>query len=96
MGKYVYMIFIKWAETTAETSREDHYQMMFPRLGELCTKHDVELLTAGFPVGPPEDVVFIFETDLPLDEFLEFRLKFLKLGEQKPWIHTKTIPILKF
>ena len=66
-----------------------------PKHNELCKEHNIELLAAGTPFGTDDDTVFLYEIDKPLDEFFEFRMKVVNIGEETLVAHTRTITVLK-
>jgi len=95
MGKYVYLCFVKLTERGLEKGLDYFSETWMPKHVELCKEHDIKLLAAGSPFGTVEDVVFVYETDRPLAEFFEFRMKLANLGEKGLIAHTKTITVLR-
>ena len=72
MGKYVYIRFIRWTKKARDIGSEYYENTWMPKHDELCEKHGVKLLKMGGAYGSQYHSAFIYETDKPLAEFIEF------------------------
>ena len=72
MGKYVYIRFVKLTKERDALGKEFFQNTWWPKHDEICKKHDVKILKRGAVYGVPYNMAFIYETDKPLDEYVEF------------------------
>lgn len=93
MGRYVYLCFVKWRENAHEKGYDYFVDTWFPRHERLCGEHGVELLKWGLPFGVEEDHIFIYETDLTVAEFQEFKGAVSHDSEERLWEYSKTIVV---
>ncbi len=94
MGKYVYIRLIRWYERAFELGREYFEKTYMPKHDELCKKHNVKLLKFGGAYGTPHHAVFIYETDIPLADFIEFINDFNNIHEERLIDFAETITVV--
>jgi len=61
-----------------------------PKLRSLCKEHGVELLKHTVPYGTVEQALYIFDTDIPLDEFQKFSQAIFAISEERLIEYSKT------
>ena len=90
MGQYAYLSFVKMTEEGVAKNREYWEKTWFPKHDEICEEYDVKLLKWGIPFGTVEEMLFIYETDLPLAEYQKFRGAVVGITEERLFAYTKT------
>ncbi len=93
MGRYVYLCFVKWLESAHEKGYEFFAGTWLPRHEELCRENGVELLRWGLPWGTAEDHVFIYETDMAVAEFQDFKGEVSRIDGERLWDYSRTIVV---
>jgi hypothetical protein len=73
MGKYMYISFVKWSDKFFELGMDYFRNTWMPKHDEICKKWGVELLKMGIPFGTVEESVFVYDTDLELSKYQDFR-----------------------
>ena len=73
MGKYMYISFVKWTDKALEKGSKYFRETWFPKHDEISKKWDVKLLKSGTSFGTVEQTVFVYETDLELSKYQDFR-----------------------
>ena len=91
MGQHVYLCFVKWGEKAKEKGEDYFVDTWLPLRGELCEEHGVKLLRWGLPFGVAEDHVYVYETDLPIAGFMEFKGAVSTVSGERLWDYSKTI-----
>ena len=94
MGKYVYIRFIRWNKIVFELGTEYWENTWMPKHDELCEKHGVKLLKRGGSYGNQYNSAWIYETDKPLAEFIEFTNDVGNLHEESIIDFTETITVV--
>ena len=89
MGKYMYLSFVKWTEKANQRDNDYWTNTWFPKHIEICKKWDVKLLKAGIPFGTVEDHLYVYETDLELSKYQDFRGEITNI-EEGIFDYTKT------
>ena len=70
----MYLSFMTWTKKTAELGGMTYFnETWFPKHDEICKKWDVKLLKRGIPFGTVETYLFVYETDLELSKYQDFR-----------------------
>lgn len=90
MGRYVYLCFVKWTERGVEKDMGYWQETWLPKHEKLCEEYNVKLLKMGIPFGTVEEALYIYETDLPLAEFQNFRNALTQIGNERLVAYTKT------
>jgi len=90
MGQYVYLCYVKWLESAHEKGPDYFRDVWLPRHDEFCEEHGVKLLKWGLPFGVIEDHIYIYETDLPIAEFQEFKGAVSSVSGERLWEYSKT------
>ena len=98
MGKYTYLFYLKWSREEIHKSaraltcaRHEYYDKEWkPKLLDLCKEHGVELLKDTGPFGTVEESLYIFDTDIPLDEFAKFSNAIFAIVEEDVIEYSKT------
>ncbi|GAJ03059.1 unnamed protein product, partial [marine sediment metagenome] len=94
MGKYVYIRFIRWRNKALELGSEYWKNTWMPKHDELCVKHGVKLLKRGGVYGIQYHSAFIYETDKPLAEYIEFANDLGNIHEERLIDLTETITVV--
>jgi hypothetical protein len=93
MGKYTYLFFVKWglAEEWLKLGGREYFDNEWtPKLRELCKEYGVELLKDTVPYGTVEQRLYIFDTDIPLDEFAKLSNAIFAIAEERLIEYSKT------
>lgn len=90
MGQYAYLSFAKLSEKGSAKNREYWEMTWFPKHEEICSEYGVKLLKWGIAFGTVEELVYIYETDLPLAEYQKFRGAVTGISEERLFAYTKT------
>jgi hypothetical protein len=90
MGQYVYLSFTKLTEKGSAKNREYWEKTWFPKHEEVCAKHGVKILKWGIPFGTVEELLYIYETDLPLAKYQVFRGDVVGISDERLFDYTKT------
>jgi hypothetical protein len=73
MGKYMYLSFVKWKDKAIKLGAEYFRKNWFPKHEKVCENWGVKVLKWGIPFGTIETHVFVYETDLELSKYQDFR-----------------------
>ncbi len=80
MGKYMYLSFMTWTKKIAELGGMTYFnETWLPKHDEVCKKWDVKFLKWGIPFGTVEESLFVYETDLELSKYQDFRGEILSI-----------------
>ncbi len=69
----MYLSNVKWTDKALEKGSEYFRETWFPKHDKICKKWDVKLLKWGTPFGSVEHTIFVYETDLELSKYQDFR-----------------------
>jgi len=69
----MYISFVKWKDKAYELGEDFWLKTWIPKHDELCKKWGVKLLKMGIPFGTVETNVYVYDTDLELAKYQEFR-----------------------
>ena len=94
MGKYVYISFIRWSNEAFELGSEYFENTWMPKHLELCGKNSIKLLKSGGSYGNQYHWAFIYETDKPLAEYIEFTNDRGKIHKERLIYLTETITVV--
>ena len=64
--------------------------MLFFFHEKICNEYGVKLLKWGIAFGTVEELVYIYETDLPLSKYQNFRGAVVGISEERLFDYTKT------
>ncbi len=73
MGKYMYLSFVVWTDKARELGSDYFMNTWMPKHNEICEKWGVKLLKWGVPFGTVETHVYVYDTDLELAKYQDFR-----------------------
>jgi len=90
MGQYGYLSFVKLSEKGSEKSNEYWEKTWFPKHEKICKEHGVKLLKWGVAFGTVEELVYVYDTDLPLADYQKFRGAVTGISEERLFEYTKT------
>ena len=89
MGEYMYLSFVTWKDKAHEMGNEYFLNTWMPKHNEICKKWNVKLLKFGIPFGTVETHVFVYDTDLELSKYQDFRGEVTSI-EEGYFDYTKT------
>jgi len=90
MSQYAYLSFVKLSEEGSAKNREYWEKTWFPKHDGVCKKYGVKLLKWGIAFGTVEELVYVYETDLPLSDYQKFRGDVTGISEERLFAYTKT------
>jgi hypothetical protein len=69
----MYISFVKWSDKALGKGTDYFRKTWLPKHDEICEKWKVKLLKRGIPFGTVEENVFVYDTDLELSKYQDFR-----------------------
>lgn len=66
----MYLAFVRWTDKMTQQVYNDVWK---DKHAEICKKWGVKLLKWGIPFGTVETHVFVYDTDLELSKYQDFR-----------------------
>ena len=90
MAGTVFICSVKWRDEAKERGRDYFNEAWLPRQHEACRRHGVELLRWGLPFGVAEDHTFIYEGDVSVAEFMDFKAEISWEDGERLWDYSKT------
>ncbi|GAH41630.1 unnamed protein product [marine sediment metagenome] len=87
MGKYVY---VSYMSTVPELNPEIFLEKILPRL----ENEDIKIIARGVAIGVPEGFCIVYETDLDVKEFIDFRVDAFTVDGKNMIDHTTTMVII--
>ena len=89
MGKYMYLSFVTFTEKAYQMGNDWWVNTWMPKHNEICKKWDVKFLKQGIPFGTVETNLYVYETDLELSKYQDFRGEITNI-EEGIFDYTKT------
>ena len=90
MASTVFICSVKWREEAKEKGRTYFGGTWLPRQQEACERYGIELLRWGLPFGVAEDHTFIYEGDVTVADFMEFKAEISWVDGERLWDYSKT------
>ncbi|MBA7706084.1 hypothetical protein ES703_114930 [subsurface metagenome] len=87
MAKYVYL---SYTMAVPELTSEIFLEKILPRL----ENEDIKIIARGAAIGVPEDFCIVYETDLGMKEFIDFRADAFTVDGKNMIDHARTITII--
>jgi hypothetical protein len=77
----MYLSFVTWTEKANQMDSYYFLNTWMPKHNETCKKWDVKLLKQGIPFGTVETHLYVYETDLELSKYQDFRDEITNIEE---------------
>ena len=90
MASTVFICSVKWRDEAKEKGRDYFGETWLPRHDEVCKRYGIRLLTWGLPFGVKEDHTFIYEGDVSVAEFMDFKGEISWVDGERLWDYSKT------
>jgi hypothetical protein len=90
MASTVFICSVKWRDEAKEEGRTYFGGTWLPRQQEACERYGITLLRWGLPFGVAEDHTFIYEGDISVADFMEFKAEISWVDGERLWDYSKT------
>ena len=77
----MYLSFVTFTEKAYQMGNDWWVNTWMPKHNEICNKWDVKFLKQGIPFGTVETHLYVYETDLELSKYQDFRGEITSIEE---------------
>ena len=77
----MYLSFVTSTEKANQMGNDYYLNTWMPKHNEICKKWNVKLLKQGNPYGTVETHLYVYETDLELSKYQDFRDEITNIEE---------------
>jgi hypothetical protein len=94
MATYTYICHVKWHDKAKEKGRGYFTEVWLPNHDKVCDRHGFKLLQWGLPMGTREDHTFIWTSEHPPDQFMEFKGDINTINGERLWDYSVTTTLI--
>lgn len=87
---YIYTVYVKWTKAAKAKGYEFFKEKWFPHHDQTCKKYGLKLIHWALPLGVTEDHVYLYESEIDVKAFMEFKGEASNFLGEALWEHSRT------